>query len=301
MPDLDIHLLSAPWALQERYLSRLSAADFMSTRTMARGKQSQPIQRGAVAIIPMHGLITQRASVWSTLLGTANTSTVGFTDAFRHALADESIASIVIDIDSPGGSVYGVAELANEIYQARSQKPIYAVANSMAASAAYWIGSAASEFIVTPGGEAGSIGVYTEHQDFSKAVEKAGIRFTFISAGKYKVEGNPYEPLGGEAKNFMQTSVNNYYGMFTRAVAKHRGCTVTNVRSGFGQGRTLGAKDAVKEGLADRIATLDDVIKLAKGGGSTRRPASAQSSIRQAMVAAAHRRREIELAQFGGS
>ena len=85
--------------------------------------------------------------------------TEAFGAAFDRAAADSSIGAIVLNIDSPGGSVYGVEELADKIYKARGTKPVYAVANSLAASAAYWIGSAASQLYVTPSGEVGSIGV----------------------------------------------------------------------------------------------------------------------------------------------
>jgi signal peptide peptidase SppA len=197
-----------------------------------------------------------------------------FTQSFRAALADESVGGILIDIDSPGGSVYGVQELANEIYNARGQKQIFAIANSLAASAAYWIGSAASEFYATPGGEAGSIGVFAAHQDFSKALESEGVKTTLVSAGKYKVEGNPYGPLGDEARAHMQSRIDSYYGAFTRAVAKNRGVDVATVREGMGQGRTFGASDAKAAGMVDDVATFDQVLsRMAKaiGGNSSKK------------------------------
>ncbi|WP_052688250.1 S49 family peptidase [Xanthomonas sp. MUS 060] len=95
--------------------------------------------------------------------------------ALRQALADDTVSQILIDIDSPGGSVYGVAELADQIQSARSIKPVVAVANSLAASAAYWIGCAAGELYVTPGGEVGSIGVWQAHFDYSQALAADGV------------------------------------------------------------------------------------------------------------------------------
>jgi len=171
------------------------------------------------------------------------------------------VGQILIDIDSPGGSVYGVAELADEIVSARAKKPVVAIANSLAASAAYWIGCSASEFYVTPGGEVGSIGVWQAHQDYSKAMDEAGVKTTLISAGKFKVEGNPYAPLDEEAQGFMQSRVDDYYAAFTKAVAKGRGVSIPQVRDGMGQGRVLGADAALASSMVDGIATFEDVVK----------------------------------------
>jgi signal peptide peptidase SppA len=193
--------------------------------------------------------------------GPGSTSTQHFSSALRQLMADDTVGQILIDIDSPGGSVYGVAELADEIQSARAQKPVIAVANSLAASAAYWIGCSASEFYVTPGGEVGSIGVWQAHQDYSKALEESGVKTTLISAGKFKVEGNPYSPLDDEAQSFMQSRVDDYYAAFTKAVARGRGVPIAQVRDGMGQGRVLGADDALAQNMVDGIATFDDVLK----------------------------------------
>src|SRR6202043_3845971 len=125
----------------------------------------------------------------------------------RQAAADPSIAAIVLDVDSPGGQGYGIEELGNAIYEARAAKPIAAVANSLAASAAYWAASQATEFYAAPGAEVGSIGVYTMHVDYSEALKKEGISVSYISAGRYKVEGNPYAPLDDAARAAVQISV----------------------------------------------------------------------------------------------
>ncbi len=114
---------------------------------------------GGIAVLPLYGVVTQRGNMVDNISGPGATSTEQFSAALRQLLADDSVSQILIEIDSPGGSVYGVAELADEIFQARSQKPIVAIANSLAASAAYWIGCSANEFYVTPGGEVGRIGV----------------------------------------------------------------------------------------------------------------------------------------------
>lgn len=189
-----------------------------------------------------------------------STSTQQFTSALRQVLADDTVGQILIDIDSPGGSVYGVAELASEILKARAQKPVVAVANSLAASAAYWIGCSATEFYVTPGGEVGSIGVWQAHFDYSKALEEEGVKPTLVSAVKFKVEGNPYVPLDPEAQAFMQSRVDDYYNAFIQAVAVGRGASVEDVRNGMGEGRVLGSDAALAQRMVDGIASFDDVL-----------------------------------------
>jgi signal peptide peptidase SppA len=213
---------------------------------------------GAVAILPIRGTIAHHASMLAESSGGATTE--GIAKRLREALADPQVASIVLDIDSPGGSVSGVPELAAEIYRSRGRKPLKAVANALAASAAYWIGTAADELIVTPSGEVGSVGVIAAHQDISEALVKEGVKVSLVTAGRYKAEGNPYQPLDEEARAELQRRVDEAYGWFVRDVARNRGVSVETVRSEFGEGRVYGGKEAVRRGMADRVATLDEVI-----------------------------------------
>jgi signal peptide peptidase SppA len=204
--------------------------------------------------------------------GPGSTSTQQFSAVLRQMLADDTVGQILIDIDSPGGSVYGVSELAGEIVKARAQKPVIAVANSLAASAAYWIGCSASEFYVTPGGEVGSIGVWQAHFDYSKALEEDGVKPTLISAGKFKVEGNPYVPLDEHAQAFMQSRVDDYYNAFVEAVAVGRGVSISDVRNGMGEGRVLGAEAALAMNMVDGISTFDEVLSKMQTSIKTNTP-----------------------------
>jgi len=213
----------------------------------------------SIAVLPLFGTIAHRMGMMSDISG--GTSTERFTQWFRAALQDSSVKSIVIDVDSPGGSVNGVPELADEIFQARNVKPIVAVANAQMASAAYFLGSQASELVSIPSGEAGSIGVFAAHEDVSQAAEKQGVKISLISAGKYKVEANPFEPLSEEARAALQEKVNNYYDMFVNAVARGRGATAEAVRNGFGQGRMLQAVPAQRANMVDRVQTMDRTLK----------------------------------------
>ena len=269
---------TTPWALMpERLqamagvLTRWSAGEPPTDETMFQiqservlrdtRKQMAAANAGSgIAVLPLYGVVTQRGNMVDDISGPGSTSTQQFTSALRQVLADDTVGQILIDIDSPGGSVYGVAELASEIVKARAQKPVVAVANSLAASAAYWIGCSASEFYVTPGGEVGSIGVWQAHFDYSKALEEEGVKTTLISAGKFKVEGNPYVPLDPEAQAFMQSRVDDYYNAFIQAVAVGRGVTVDVVRNGLGEGRVLGADAALAQRMVDGIASFDDVL-----------------------------------------
>ena len=271
--------LATPWALMPERLSAVTAviarwsgdarASDEVMHSVAADRNARDARRqasvsnsgGGIAVLPLYGIVTQRGNMVDDVSGPGTASTQQFSNLLRAALRDETVSQILIDIDSPGGSVYGVAELADEIVSARAQKPVVAIANSLAASAAYWIGCSASEFYVTPGGEVGSIGVWQAHQDYSKAMDEAGVKTTLISAGKFKVEGNPYAPLDEEAQGFMQSRVDDYYGAFTKAVAKGRGVPISQVRDGMGQGRVLGADAALASSMVDGIATFDEVVK----------------------------------------
>ena len=271
--------LSTPWALMPERLNAVSAVmarwashapaseevlagiDTDKLAREARRQTATSVSGGGIAVLPLYGVITQRGNMIEDVSGPGSVSTQKFAAALRQALADESVSQILIDIDSPGGSVYGVAELADEIVAARAQKPIIAIANSLAASAAYWIGCSASEFYVTPGGEVGSIGVWQAHFDYSQALAAEGVTPTLISAGTYKVEGNPYAPLEPEAQAFMQSRVDDYFLAFSKAVAKGRGVPIAQVRNGMGQGRVLGADAALEQNMVDGIVTLDEAIR----------------------------------------
>lgn len=296
--------LTTPWALMpERLqamsgiLTRWSAGEPPSDETMfqvntdrvlrdSRKQMTAASTGSGIAVLPLYGVVTQRGNMVDDISGPGSSSTQQFTSVLRQMLADDTVGQILIDIDSPGGSVYGVSELASEIVKARAQKPVIAVANSLAASAAYWIGCSASEFYVTPGGEVGSIGVWQAHFDYSKALEEDGVKPTLISAGKFKVEGNPYVPLDEQAQAFMQSRVDDYYNAFVEAVAMGRGVSINDVKTGMGEGRVLGADAALAQNMVDGIATFDDVLAKMQANVRSNRPHS-QSRLKQARDALA--------------
>ncbi|WP_173087357.1 signal peptide peptidase SppA [Devosia sp. 1635] len=217
-------------------------------------------QEGAVAIIPVRGVISSRMNMMGNVSGGGGTSAEGLEQAIRAALADDGIKAIVLDIDSPGGAVLGTDEVAQLIASAKGTKPVIAQVSPRAASAAYWVACSAEEIVVTPSGEVGSIGVYTVHDDVSVALEKLGVKKTLIGAGRYKGEMQPFAPLADEAKAHVLSQVEAYYGMFVDRVASGRGVTSQAVRDGFGQGRMVMARDAVAQRMADRIGTMDETL-----------------------------------------
>lgn len=240
---------------------RASGQEFTAEEIQARvGSKQPPVTAGrGIGVLAVHGTISHRMGTMAESSG--GVSAERLTADLRALLADDTIGTILLDIDSPGGTVTGVPELAAELYAARDRKRIVALVNGLAASAAYWLAAQAHEIVSIPTGMAGSIGVYTAHEDLSAALEKNGVKVTVISAGKHKVDGSPFEPLSDEHRAFMQDRVNEFYGLFIKDVARGRGASVADVRNGYGEGRTLLAKDAKAAGLIDRIDTVDDTLR----------------------------------------
>lgn len=249
--------------LQGRLAGEIVSAEEIEARLAAaraeQGERHGGVQIGPVAVLPMYGLITQRATLLSEFSGGASIDSLRV--AFRDAMADPDVQAIVFDIDSPGGSVDGVPEFAEELRKARGSKPIVGVANTLVASAAYWLAAQLDELVATPSAEVGSIGVYAMHQDVSRAYDAAGVTPTLISAGKFKVEGNEFEPLSDEARGQIQSQVDAFHRMFVSDVAKGRGVTTSVVGESYGQGRTMLASEAKAAGMVDRIATLEETVQ----------------------------------------
>lgn len=264
--DVEVAIRSAPWAMTADRLNTLAAA-MRRGHTASRGPRQAMTRTGSVAVIPAHGVLTEHSG-WLSVMGLGvSTDCIG--QQLKLALLDDSVRAIVLDIASQGGEVYGIAGLAAELLAARRRKPIAAIANSQAESAAYWLAACCTEVYSTPGGQVGGIGIATRHQDESAALEKAGISIELISAGKYKTEGNPFGPLSAGARAHMQSQVDDYYGMFTSDVARGRNTTAAAVRAGFGQGRVFGAEQAKAAKMVDGICTLDQLVSdLARGKSS---------------------------------
>lgn len=278
------HLLQAvfnsPWAILPETLAtimeivRFRAGGGLLTAEEIQGRigsAARPVARqaGSIAVLPLHGPIAQRMNLMTAVSG--GTSTEIFGRQFAALMAEPSIKAIVIEVDSPGGSVFGVDELATEIFKARGTKPIIAQVNSMMASAALWIGAAADEVVVTPVGFVGSVGVKMPHIDISGKEEKEGIKTTIISAGPFKDEGSEFEPLSDDARASLQEIVDGVYDRLIASLARSRGVKQATIRNGFGEGRMLAAEAAVEAGMADRVGTLKETLEsLGANTDSTR-------------------------------
>jgi signal peptide peptidase SppA len=215
-------------------------------------------------------VLSQKINMTQDISDPGGTSTEVLTKQIRAALADPAVTSIALNIDSPGGTVFGIPELAAEIARARGQKPVVAVVNPMAASGAYWLAAQAGEIVSTPSGTAGSIGVFMAHDDISAWQAQQGIKTTMIHAGKYKTEGNQFEPLTADAIVHFQGQVDELYSMFIKAISSGRGVTQKAAREDMGQGRMLLAGDAMKSGMIDRIGTLEETLVRMNGTGTAR-------------------------------
>lgn len=260
-------LATTPRAMEDDVEPQVPAHVAMMSRAGGASSNSG----GSIGVIKIRGTIVQRADQLGLCEG--GTSTEDISLALRSAMADNSIGQIVLHQHSPGGSVYGVQELGDEIRSMRKDKPIVGFISSLSASACYWIGSQCSELYVTPGGEAGSIGVWSAHQNIKAYLEREGIDIKLISAGRFKTEGHPYDALSEEAAAFMQSRVDDYYAAFTTAVAKGRNVPVQQVRDGMGQGRVLGAEAALAENMVDGVMTFDELIrKMQRDAKSQARP-----------------------------
>jgi len=237
---------------------------------------------GKVAVLPVYGVMSPRMNMMTRYSGGTSAEQLG---ADITALArDPSVSAIVLDVDSPGGAATGVPELAAQIRAAAQDKKIIAMVNHLAASAAYWVASQASEVVCTPSGEVGSIGVYMVHLDESQMYANAGITPTIIRAGKYKAEGNSLEPLGEDARAAMKAVIDDWYGKFTAAVATGRGTTVKDVRQNFGEGRCVSSAQALKAGMIDRVATMDELLGELTGGAGVTNGRRALSPMRRVAI-----------------
>ena len=230
-------------------------AEMFTTRKGERTERGYRVTEGVAVISAMGGLVHRtRLEADSSLL-------IGYNDLateMEDALAKSDVHAIALVMDSPGGEVSGAFELAERIYAARGSKPIVAVADGMAASAAYLAASAADEVVLSATSYVGSIGVVMRHVDFSRALANEGISVSHIFAGDHKVDGNPYQPLPDAVRANLQADIEGLYQMFIQAVAQHRGMTEQAVRDT--RASVYRGVAAVAARLADRIGTADAVI-----------------------------------------
>jgi signal peptide peptidase SppA len=281
-----LDVLSSPWAIIPEKLQEIQgiyrahvrgrtvdlapfeAAAAAKKKAQADGEPPYTVENG-VAVIPVQGPIAKRMNMFLYISG--GTSTQLLAGAIRQAVDDPSVRAILLDVDSPGGTVDGTEDLAALIAACRQRKPVVAYTDGIMASAAYWIASAASRIYIsgdTP--MIGSIGVVMAHVDLSRAEEMEGVRTTEIYAGKYKRIASEYAPLSEEGRQYLQDRVDYTYATFLAAVSGNRPdqLSMDDIAS-WADGRIFTGKQAITAGLADGTMARDRLIdRLGSTGGT---------------------------------
>lgn len=285
MKILDV--LNSPWAIIPDKLAEiteiygrhlrgdkidLSVIEAQIGKPLANQQRAYDIAYGGVALLPVEGVLSKRMNMFSRISGGASTQILA--RDLRAALADPQVKSVILTIDSPGGTVDGTQEAARAVLGARSgDKPVVAWIDGMAASAAYWIASAADSIHLGAATDiVGSIGVAMQHVDYSQQDVKFGIKRTDIYSGKYKRIASDTTPLSEEGRAYLQAQSDYYYSLFVEAVAQQRGVDVEQVLKDMADGRIFIGQQAIDNGLVDQGSTLDDLVaELASGAYVPRR------------------------------
>ncbi|MFJ5423181.1 S49 family peptidase, partial [Wolbachia endosymbiont of Drosophila barbarae] len=251
--------------MKQQWLNRCVMVEPRSFELLSLQAGKQPIfknikhavRNSERGIIPIHGILTKKSETFDDLLGM--TSYEKIHEEIESALEDKSIETILLDIDSPGGEVNGVFDLADFIYESRAKKRIIAIANDDAYSAAYAIASSAEKIFLTRTSGVGSIGVIASHIDQSGFDEKQGIKYTTVFAGSRKNDLNPHEPITSESLENLKSEVNRLYGMLVELIAQNRSLSVEAIKN-TEAGLYFGEK-AIEMGLADGMTILSSINK----------------------------------------
>ncbi|MBN2437543.1 MAG: S49 family peptidase [Deltaproteobacteria bacterium] len=251
-----------PLLVHPSYLPVLTAAiekapPQAAVRTAESASKPVTVQDG-IAVIPVSGYLTYKYDFYGEEIFGDTTSYETIGSQFRAALADPSVRNIAFDINSPGGEATGVFDLSDEIFQARGQKPIYAVFNDEGFSAAFAIASAAERRYVSRTGAAGSVGVVALHIDQSGLDQMRGLVYTYIYAGGHKIDYSAHAPLAPEVQALAQEDINAVYDIFVNTVARNLGMTpaaVRNTEAAIYQG-----KKAVEAGFADAVLSWNQFM-----------------------------------------
>lgn len=257
------------------FLNQRANGEFLSEKeiqaAIGRGDEddSEVQTVEGVRILTLRGTVMPRSTLLSRFSGGVSCEMVS--RQIERAIADTAVKSILIRGDSPGGSVFGVAELATTIYEARAKKPIYFwTDNGQCCSAMYWIGSACTKVFASEGSEIGSIGVIAVHQEITKMAEEAGVKFTVLRSVENKAVGQPYEVLDEKKRAVLMEKINTWHAAFVEAVGRNRGIDASTINEKFGAGKTFRAEQAADLGLIDGVQTFSQVFESLRtsGGGS---------------------------------
>lgn len=255
--------------------ARPEASRFVGSSLDEERRERMPYQRTAegVGIITVTGSLVNRGAWVGANSGL--TSYEGIKHQIAKAATDPKVKAILLDIESPGGQATGAFELAAAVREANKVKPVDAVVNGMAASAAYALASGARRIVTTPSGISGSIGVVLLHTDHSRRLDREGITPTLIHAGAKKTLGHPAQPLTENAKAALQAEVDALYEQFLQTVAAGRGRRLTANAARATEAGIFTGSDAVAAGLADTVGTFEEALasltrSARRSGGSSR-------------------------------
>ncbi len=243
-----------------RFLSELDLGALALEARAGRQPENPMTPVENVAVINIRGTITKHPSLFHSLFG-GNTSTLMIGEALRSAVADESTKSIMLRVDSPGGSVEGVADLADQVFQARAVKPVIAQIDGIGASAAYWIASQATRIFMGQTDQVGSIGVMASFLDFSEKFAKEGVEAVTITTGKFKDAGEEGTKITAEQRAYFQSLADTYFDSFAGAVKRGRTMSEANFNR-VAEGKIYIGKAGVENGLVDAIQSTTDTLNL---------------------------------------
>lgn len=216
------------------------------------------VTENGTAIIPIHGVVAKRMNIFHDISGGVSSELV--TKQLSQALNSPDVKAVILDIDSPGGTVDGSFELADFIFESREIKPIVAHSDGVMTSAAFLFGAATSKIITSSQlVQVGGIGVVTEHEDISKAEEMQGRKVTVLHSGKFKALGNPHLPLSVADSLLIKDKLDFMYTHFINTVAKFRSVSVDEALN-MAEGRVFMGDNAIDAGLIDEISSLDNLI-----------------------------------------
>ena len=220
------------------------------------GAAEYQVVRG-VAIIPVQGTLVHKASWLDAACGMRGYNAIRA--EFDAAMKDPEVRAVCFAVDSPGGEVSGCFDLVDAIYGARGVKPMWAILDDSAYSAAYAIASAADRIVVPRTGGTGSVGVIAMHAERSKSLKKEGVAITIFQYGDRKADGNEFNPLSAEATAAFQADVDSMGDLFVQTVARNRNLSSAQVRN-TQAGTYLGAA-GVQVGFADAVQAPDEAFR----------------------------------------
>jgi signal peptide peptidase SppA len=218
-----------------------------------QGSTPYPVVDG-IAVIEVSGVLIHRGSWIGQSSG--QTSYEGIAAQIEAAAQDPSVRGVALEIDSFGGEVAGVFDLADRIRTLRSDKPVWAFVAEHAFSAGYALASQADRILLPRTGAVGSIGVVVMHADLSSKLDQDGLRVTLIHSGTHKVDGNPYEPLPAEVRSDIQREIDVLRFLFAETVAAGRTGKLNQDAALATEAAAYRGIDAVTAGLADEVTDL---------------------------------------------